>query len=96
MSCCVACGRTRATSACSSRRYPDDADPITLNNLVNGLTSFVRTLISGNAPYDRYLTGVDDNAISPSAHRGSRLFFSEQLECFHCHGGFNFAGSDDA
>ena len=24
-----------------------------------------------------------------------RLFFSERLECFHCHGGFNFADSVD-
>ncbi|MGB1701011.1 MAG: di-heme enzyme, partial [Nannocystaceae bacterium] len=33
----------------------------------------------------------DDTAMSLSAKRGLNLFFSEQLECFHCHGGFNFA-----
>jgi cytochrome c peroxidase len=74
--------------------YPDDADPITLNNLVKGLTSFVRTLISGNSPYDRYINGLDDNAISKSAYNGGRLFFSERLECFHCHRSYNFAASE--
>ena len=74
--------------------YPDDADPFTLDNLVKALTSFVRTLISGNAPYDRYINGLDDNAISLSAYNGGRLFFSERLECFHCHGGYNFVDSE--
>ena len=74
--------------------YPDDAAPFTLDNLVKALTSFVRTLISGNAPYDRYINGLDDNAISRSAYDGGRLFFSERLECFHCHGGYNFVDSE--
>jgi cytochrome c peroxidase len=74
--------------------YPDDTDPITLDNLVKALASFVRTLISGNAPYDRYINGLDDNAISLSAYNGGRLFFSERLECFHCHGGYNFVDSE--
>ena len=74
--------------------YPDDADPFTLDNLVKALTSFVRTLISGNSPYDRYSNGLDDNAISKSAYNGGRLFLSERLECFHCHGGYNFVDSE--
>jgi cytochrome c peroxidase len=74
--------------------YPDDADPFTLDNLVKALTSFVRTLISGNSPYDRYINGLDDNAISLSAYNGGRLFFTERLECFHCHGGYNFVDSE--
>jgi cytochrome c peroxidase len=73
--------------------FPQDADPFTLGNLVRGLTSFGRTLVSGNAPYDRYIQGLDDNALSDSAFNGGRLFFSERLECFHCHGGFNFSVS---
>jgi cytochrome c peroxidase len=69
--------------------FPDTVDPITLNGIVQSLTSFVRTLISGNAPYDRYVNGLDDNALSPSAQHGGQLFFSERLECFHCHGAVN-------
>jgi cytochrome c peroxidase len=75
--------------------FPAFDDPFTLGNLVQGLTSFVRSLISGNSPYDRFVQGLDDNALSPSAIRGGRLFFTERLECFHCHGGFNFADSVD-
>ena len=75
--------------------FPDFEDPFTLGNLVQGLTSFVRSLISGNSPYDRFVQGLDDNALSPSAIRGGRLFFTERLECFHCHGGFNLADSVD-
>ncbi len=71
--------------------FPQDDEPIGLPNLVRALTSFVRTLISGSAPYDRFVQAIDDEALSLSAQRGGRLFFSERLECFHCHGGFNLA-----
>jgi cytochrome c peroxidase len=29
--------------------------------------------------------------MSEAARRGQELFFSERMECFHCHGGFNFS-----
>jgi cytochrome c peroxidase len=31
--------------------------------------------------------------MSESAQRGNQLFFSERLECFHCHGGYAFTDS---
>ena len=31
--------------------------------------------------------------LNESAQRGLNLFFSERLECHHCHGGFNFTQS---
>lgn len=68
-------------------------DPISVASIVRAIASFQRTLISGNAPIDRYRLGLDDNAISAAAVRGIDLFFSERLECFHCHGGFNFSDS---
>jgi cytochrome c peroxidase len=33
--------------------------------------------------------------MSGAAQRGLALFMSERLECFHCHGGFNFTDSVD-
>ena len=48
--------------------------------------------MSFDSPYDRYLAG-DESALSQAASRGMDLFFSEELECFHCHGGFNFSDS---
>lgn len=66
---------------------------ISFDLIVKALASFVRSLISLNAPFDQYAYQGDDNAISPSALRGMNLFFSEKLECHHCHGGFNFTQS---
>jgi cytochrome c peroxidase len=75
--------------------FPGTGDPITVRSITQAIASFERTLLSGNSPYDEYSRGDDPNAISDSAKRGEALFFSEQLECFHCHGGFNFTGTVD-
>jgi cytochrome c peroxidase len=75
--------------------FPTDAQAFTIANVTKALASFERTLLSGDSPYDEYRRGDDPNAISISAKNGEALFFSERLECFHCHGGFNFTGSVD-
>jgi len=75
--------------------YPADRDPFTIGNITKAIASFQRTMLSGDSPFDEYRRGDDPNAISASAKRGEALFFSERLECFHCHGGFNFTGSVD-
>ena len=74
------------------RAFPQDADPHSLLNAVRAIAAFVRTINSFEAPYDRYLAGEAD-ALGAAAERGMELFFSERLECFHCHGGFNFTDS---
>ncbi len=79
-------------SALARRAFPGDADPHSFLNAVRAIAAFVRTIISYDAPYDRYLAG-DIGAMSEAAQRGMELFFSERLECFHCHGGFNFTDS---
>jgi cytochrome c peroxidase len=73
--------------------FPADGDAISLGNITRAIAAFQRTLISGNAPYDRYINGLDDKALSASAIRGGNLYFGERFECFHCHGGFNLSGS---
>ena len=72
--------------------FPGDADPHSLLNGVRAIAAFVRTINSFDAPYDHYMAG-DADALSKAAERGMALFFSERLECFHCHGGFNFTDS---
>ena len=74
--------------------FPGAADPYSIGNVARALASFQRTLISGDSPYDRYVAG-DEDAISEAAKRGADLFFGEDLECFHCHGGFAFSASVD-
>ncbi len=76
--------------------FPDAAaagDAVSLDTVTKALASFQRTILSGDAPIDRFLTGGDDGAINADAKRGLRLFFGEDLECYHCHGGFNFTDS---
>ena len=79
-------------SALARRAFPGDADPHSLLNGVRAISAFIRTINSFDAPYDSYLAG-DAGAMSEAAERGMELFFSERLECFHCHGGFNFTDS---
>ena len=71
-----------------ARAFPGEG--ITLVAMTKAIGSFQRSLISAGSPYDRYQAGESD-ALSDSEKRGMNLFFSERLECFHCHGGFSLA-----
>ena len=73
--------------------FPADGDPITVANLARAVAAFQRTLISGGSAYDRYVYQHDDDALDEAAKRGMALFFSEFLECDHCHGGLTFASA---
>lgn len=74
--------------------FPDRADPFSVETVTRALAAFQRTLVSGDTPVDRYRLG-DRSALSESARLGQSLFFSERLECFHCHGGLGFTGTFD-
>ncbi|WP_405282394.1 MbnH family di-heme enzyme [Gaopeijia maritima] len=74
--------------------WPDRGTPVSVETITRSLAAFQRTLISGDSPVDRYRRG-DRSALSESARRGQALFFSERLECFHCHGGLGFTGTFD-
>src|SRR5215472_4910057 len=71
--------------------FPDAGDPYTIPNVTKALACFERSIISARSAYDRYHYGGDDSAVSESAKRGEILFFSQQISCFRCHGGFNFS-----
>jgi cytochrome c peroxidase len=71
--------------------YPTARERATLEQVTRALAAFQRTLVSSNAPYDRWVRGEDPSALSESALRGYKLFNSEKLECFHCHVGFNLS-----
>ncbi|PKN58229.1 MAG: di-heme enzyme [Deltaproteobacteria bacterium HGW-Deltaproteobacteria-14] len=76
-----------------SEAFPEVGGAITVDTITKAIGAFERTLISGTSPYDRFWYGKDTTALSPSAIRGLELFMSERLECFHCHGGFNFTAA---
>ncbi|WP_437934859.1 MbnH family di-heme enzyme [Sorangium sp. So ce341] len=73
--------------------FPGDEDPIRLDTITKAIAAFERSLLSYRSPYDRYRYGGDPSGMSEAALRGMELFFSEKLECFHCHGGFNLSDS---
>lgn len=70
--------------------FPGEADPITVTNVVRAIACFERTMLSFDSPFDRWFYGRDESAVGDGVRRGLDLFNSERLECFHCHGGFNF------
>ena len=75
--------------------YPGEADPFNADRVAKAIAAFESILISGNSPYDKATFQGERNAMGPAARRGQELFFSERMECFHCHAGFNFSQSVD-
>jgi cytochrome c peroxidase len=69
------------------RTYPDG---ITGANLADAIATFERTLLTENAPFDRYLRG-DQQAIDVRAKLGYRRF--RELGCASCHQGANVGGN---
>ena len=69
--------------------FPDEQKALySLSTVTKALAAFQRTLLSFKSPYDRYKYGGQQGALSRAAKRGEALFFSEKLECHHCHGSF--------
>jgi cytochrome c peroxidase len=60
-----------------------DEDWIAWENVCQALASFERTLLSGNAPFDRFMAG-DAGALPAGARRGWELFRGK-AGCINCH-----------
>jgi cytochrome c peroxidase len=58
---------------------------VTAENIAKAIASFERTVLSGNAPYDKFKAG-DSSALSAAAERGRKLFFGK-AHCSACHTG---------
>jgi cytochrome c peroxidase len=66
------------------------------DNLINNLTivrataTFMRTVVTRNTPWDRFLAG-ENGALTPAQRRGARLFFTSAPSggagCYTCHSG---------
>lgn len=64
-------------------------DGVTSDGIAKAIAAYERTVISGNAPYDKFKAG-DTKALSESAQRGMKLFFGK-AHCSACHAGPNFS-----
>jgi len=59
---------------------------VTVDRIAKAIAQFVRTLISANSKFDKYMRG--EVQLSPEELRGFVLFTAEEGgDCFHCHGG---------
>jgi cytochrome c peroxidase len=61
---------------------------VTASRLAQALATFERTLVSNEAPFDRWIRG-DANAVSPAAKRGF-ILFNRPGQCVTCHSGWRF------
>lgn len=66
--------------------WPDRDDGLTLPKVLFALSSFCRSLVSANSPFDRFYAG-DEDALTEQQKLGMTLFNGERFECFHCHSG---------
>ena len=69
--------------------FPADPKPVTLANAQKAIAVFEATLITPNAPFDRYLRG-DAAALSQAQKEGLQLFMNKG--CAACHSGINVGG----
>jgi cytochrome c peroxidase len=58
---------------------------VTIDRICKAIAQFVRTLISADSKFDRFLQGKVE--LSDDEMAGWLLFESEKGDCFHCHGG---------
>lgn len=60
--------------------------PITYDKAGKAIASFERTILSANSPFDRYMYGGDQTALSDSAKRGLEVFRDPKKgNCAVCH-----------
>jgi cytochrome c peroxidase len=70
-----------------------DSSEIGSWNAARAIAAFMRTIISGNSRYDKYVLG-DKTALNENEKRGMDLFFSERTKCASCHSGVFFTDND--
>ncbi|MBN1199072.1 MAG: hypothetical protein JXA23_06955 [Bacteroidales bacterium] len=62
------------------------SETVTVKNMGRAIAQFIRTLISANSRFDKYLRG--EVQLTPAEIQGFILFTTEEgADCFHCHGG---------
>jgi cytochrome c peroxidase len=72
-----------------AKAFPGAPDAVTLPNVQKAIAVFEATLITPNAPFDRFLQG-DPSALSLAQKAGLGLFMEKG--CSGCHSGINVGG----
>ena len=55
-----------------------------MSNIGHAFASYLKTLVSGNSPFDQWFYGKEENAISDKAKSGFKIFTGKGL-CSTCH-----------
>lgn len=76
-----------------SKAFPETKQPVTLANAEKAIATFEATLITPNAPFDRFLKG-DETALNDVEKQGLELFMNKG--CAGCHNGINIGGNNYA
>ncbi|MCW8806771.1 MAG: cytochrome-c peroxidase [Rhodanobacter sp.] len=76
-------------AAVFAKAFPGVTDPVTFDNVRKAIAVFEATLITPNAPFDRYLKG-DEKALDAKQKEGLALFINKG--CAACHNGINVGG----
>jgi cytochrome c peroxidase len=75
------------------KAFPESPDPLVYDNVGRAIAVFEATLITPDAPFDRWLTG-DDAALDETQKAGLALFVEKG--CATCHNGVNIGGASYA
>jgi cytochrome c peroxidase len=70
--------------------FPGEAKPLSLPNAQKAIALFEATLITPNAPFDKFLRG-DASALNATQKEGLQLFMNKG--CVACHSGVNVGGT---
>ncbi len=76
-------------AAVFAKAFPGASDPITFDNVRKAIAVFEATLITPNAPFDRYLRG-NEKALDAKQKEGLAIFINKG--CAACHSGINVGG----
>ena len=66
---------------------------VTMHRVMQAVSTFERTIVSGNSRYDRFQRG-DTNALNAEERHGMQLFFSDRTMCASCHLGPDLTNDD--
>lgn len=69
--------------------FPGEAGPVSFDNMARAIEAFEATLLTPDAPFDRYLRG-EQNALSAEEKQGLARFMDKG--CAACHNGVNIGG----
>lgn len=71
-----------------AKAFPEEEDPITIENVAKAIAAFERTIVCNDSPFDLYMRG-DKNAMDELQIKGMKLFIGK-AGCVQCHNGPNF------